>query len=153
MFSNMVASLVMHEKVETTQPKAKELKRIAERTISWGTSVAELTAKGRDKLNAAEKAKIVHATRMAGRVIKSRKALEKLFGEIAPRFSGRPGGYTRLLKTRTRIGDAAPMALVALVGSEAKAAKAAPAPAGDDKAAAKKKPVKKTAKKSEEAST
>jgi large subunit ribosomal protein L17 len=119
MFSNMVASLVMHGKIETTEPKAKELKRIAERTISWGTSVAELTAKGRDKQTAADKAKIVHAMRMARRVLRSSEALDKLFGEVAAMMSERPGGYTRLLKTRTRLGDATQMSIVALVGTEA----------------------------------
>jgi large subunit ribosomal protein L17 len=121
LFSNLVASLVLHGKIETTQPKAKELKRIADRTISWGTSVAELTAKGRDKLSADEKAKIVHAMRMARRVLRSSEALDKLFGEVAQSLKTRPGGYTRLLKTRTRIGDAAPMSIVAIVSAEAAA--------------------------------
>lgn len=118
MFSNMLASLVMHERIETTDAKAKELKRIADRAISWGTSVGDLTAKGRAKLDAAEKARVVHAMRMAGRVMKSAEALEKLFSEVAPRFRGRPGGFTRVLKTRIRVGDAAPMSFVELVGRE-----------------------------------
>ena len=142
MFSNMVASLVLHGKIETTEPKAKELKRLADRTISWGTSVGELTAKGRDKMTAAEKAQVVHAMRMAGRVLKQKDALEKLFHEVAPGYRGRNGGYTRLLKTRQRVGDAAPMSLVELVAADAKPeAKAAePEP---KKKAAKAKPAKK----------
>ena len=144
MFSNMVASLVLHGKIETTVPKAKELRRLADRTISWGTSVASLTAKGRDKLSADEKAKIVHAMRMAGRVIRSSEALHKLFGEVAPAVAHRAGGYTRLLKTRTRIGDAAPMSIVAIVGSE-DAAKDEPKADKAEKAD-KKKPAKKSAK-------
>ena len=108
MFSNMVASLVMHERIETTEPKAKELKRLADRTISWGTSVGDLTAKGRDKLDREERARIVHAMRMARRVLRSEEALAKLFAEVAPRFRGRTGGFTRILKTRVRPGDAAP---------------------------------------------
>lgn len=147
MFSNMVASLVLHGKIETTVPKAKELRRLADRTISWGTSVASLTAKGRDKLSAAEKAKIVHAMRMAGRVIRSSEALHKLFGEVAPAVADRHGGYTRLLKTRTRLGDAAPMSIVALVGSEVEAKEEPKA----EKAEGKKKPAK-AAKKSAEKS-
>jgi len=150
MFSNMVASLLLHGKIETTQPKAKELRRLADRTISWGTSVASLTAKGRDKLSADEKAKIVHAMRMAGRVIRSSEALHKLFGEVAPAVADRAGGYTRLLKTRTRLGDAAPMSIVALVGSEAEA-KEAPKAEKSEKAEGKKKPAK-AAKKSVEKS-
>ena len=130
MFSNMLASLVIHERVETTDAKAKELKRLADRTISWGTSVGDLTAKGRDKLDESEKARVVHAMRMAGRWIKSSEALTKLFGEVAPRFRGRPGGFTRVLKTRTRIGDAAPMSFVELVDRPKPEPKAAPAPEG-----------------------
>ncbi|MBI4508525.1 MAG: 50S ribosomal protein L17 [Deltaproteobacteria bacterium] len=115
MFSNMVTSLVLNERIETTEPKAKELKRLADRTIAWGTSVGDLLAKGRDKLDAEERARLVHAMRMAQRVVRSRAALEKLFGEVAPRFRGRSGGFTRVLKTRVRTGDAAPMAFVELV--------------------------------------
>jgi large subunit ribosomal protein L17 len=148
MFSNMVASLVMHGKIETTQPKAKELKRIAERTISWGTSVAELTAKGRDKQTPADKAKIVHAMRMARRVLRSSEALDKLFGEVAAMMSERPGGYTRLLKTRTRLGDAVQMSIVALVGAEMP--KETKVEKKDDDAAPKKAKARKS-KKSEEA--
>src|SRR4029077_1755936 len=128
MFSNMVASLVLHERIETTTPKAKELKRLADRTISWGTSVGDLTAKGRDKLDAGEKARVVHAMRMAGRVIKSEEALEKLFGEVAPRFRGRPGGFTRVLKTRTRTGDAVEMSFVELIPAAQPEVVAEPAP-------------------------
>lgn len=130
MFSNMVASLVMYGRIETTDTKAKVIKRIADRTISWGTSVSELVAKGRDKQSAAEKAKIVHAMRMAGRVIRSSEALEKLFGDVAPRFKGRAGGYTRVLKTRFRVGDAVSMSFVELVVGDKKA-EPAPSPTPD----------------------
>lgn len=152
MFSNMVASLLLHGKIETTEPKAKELRRIADKTISWGTSVVSLTAKGRDKLDAAEKAKVVHAMRMAGRVLRSSEALHKLFGEVAPKFADRTGGYTRLLKTRVRTGDAAQMSLVSLVGNdlaakeEPKASKDAKAEGADAKKK-KAKPAKKAAEK------
>ncbi len=114
MFSNMLASLVMHERIETTEPKAKELRGLADKTISWGTSVLDLTAKPREKRTTDEKARIVHAIRMARRVLRSDEAIDKLFSEVAPRFKGRPGGYTRILKTRTRRGDAAPMAYIEL---------------------------------------
>ncbi len=133
MFSNMIASLVIHERIETTDSKAKELKRLADRTISWGTSVGELTAKGHDKLAPAEKARIVHAMRMAGRVVKSGEALQKLFGEVAARFKGRPGGYTRVMKTRIRRGDAVSMSFVELIPSDAPPAVEAPAPVEDTK--------------------
>ena len=67
--------------------------------------------------------------RMARSVVKSTEALTKLFHEVAPRFVGRPGGFTRILKTRTRVGDAAPMAFIELVGSQTRA------PAGQKDAA------------------
>lgn len=151
MFSNMLASLVIHERIETTDAKAKELKRLADRTISWGTSVGDLTAKGRAKLDAAEKAQVVHAMRMAGRYIKSAEALEKLFGEVAPRMRGRPGGFTRVLKTRIRVGDAAPMSFVELVGRELPTEDKASDKGGKKAKAEGEAKPKRKAKKSEEA--
>jgi large subunit ribosomal protein L17 len=115
MYSNMVASLIAHGRIETTEAKAKELRRVAERAITWGASVSELTRKERKELSEAERSNIVHAKRMARRVVKDTDALSKLFDEVGPRYAGRPGGYTRILKTRTRRGDAAPMAFVELV--------------------------------------
>ena len=114
MFSNMLASLVMHERIETTEPKAKELRSLADKTISWGKSVADVTSKPRDKRTDADKQRIVHAIRQAKRVLRSDEAIEKLFSDVGARFNGRNGGYTRLLKTRTRRGDNAPMAFLEL---------------------------------------
>jgi len=150
MFSNMLASLITHERIETTVPKAKELRTIAEKTITWGTSVLDLTSKPVDKRSTAEKARIVHAMRMARKVMHSEDAVTRLFREIAPRFKGRPGGYTRILKTRIRRGDAAPMALIELVVRAEKAAEvaAAPeAPAAEVEAEADEKPGKPAKKK------
>jgi large subunit ribosomal protein L17 len=139
MYSNMVAALVEYGKIETTEAKAKELRTIADRTIHWGVGVAELVQRGTKKLSDIERARVVHAKRMARRVLKNEDALDKLFAEIAPRLTGHPGGYTRVLKTRTRIGDAAPMALVALVAQdEGAAAKAEPAKAEKGEKAEKK---------------
>jgi large subunit ribosomal protein L17 len=129
MYSNMVAALVEHGKIETTEAKAKELRTIADRTIHWGVGVSELVQRGTKKLNDIERARVVHAKRMARRVLKDEAALDKLFAELAPKLTGHPGGYTRVLKTRTRIGDAAPMALVALVAQDDGGAKAEPAKA------------------------
>lgn len=163
MFSNMLASLVMHERIETTEPKAKELRSLADKTISWGKSVADVTSKPRDKRTDADKQRIVHAIRQAKRVLRSDEAIEKLFSDVGARFNGRNGGYTRLLKTRTRRGDAAPMAFLELTvmaekpeptpapveaeadaeGAPKKAPKAAKAPKAEASAA---KPAKKTAK-------
>jgi large subunit ribosomal protein L17 len=150
MFSNMLASLVMHERIFTTVPKAKELRRIADRTISWGASVTDITAKPQDKRSTDERARLVHAIRMARRVLRSEEALEKLFGDVAARFIGRPGGYTRVLKSNFRKGDAAPMALIELVVMRAPEAEAAePAPAADEGKGKKAKAPKAKAEKAE----
>ncbi len=115
MFSNMVAALVTHGRIETTVAKAKELRRIAERTINWGVSVSELLEKDQAKLSNDDKAKVVHARRMAKRVLRDKDALKKLFDELAPECAKRPGGYTRVLRSRNRRGDAAPMAYIEIL--------------------------------------
>jgi large subunit ribosomal protein L17 len=114
LFANLVTSLFLHGRIETTEAKAKELRRFADATIGWGVSVHELVAKG-EKMSAAEKVKVVHAKRMARKTVRTREAMARLFNEIGPHFAERNGGYTRVLKTRIRKGDAAPMALVELV--------------------------------------
>jgi len=115
LFNNLVTSLLTHGRIETTEAKAKDLRSFADATIGWGVKVHALVAKG-DKVTPAERAKVVHARRMARQTVKTREALDKLFTEIGPHFADRNGGYTRVLKTRTRKGDAAPMAFVELVG-------------------------------------
>lgn len=111
----MVTSLLLHGRIETTEAKAKELRMFAEPVITWGISVHAIIAKG-DKATPAERAQIVHAKRQARLTVKTREALDKLFSEIGPHFATRKGGYTRILKTRVRKGDAAPMAFIELVG-------------------------------------
>jgi len=115
LFNNLVTSLLLHGRIETTTAKAKELRRFADATIWWGVSVQALVAKG-EKANPAERARLVHARRMARKTVRTRDAMDRLFGEIGSHFAARKGGYTRMLKTRVRKGDAAPMALVELVG-------------------------------------
>jgi len=100
MYRNLVTSLLEHERVETTDAKAKEVRRLADRMITLG------------------KRGDLHARRRAMRVIRSRDVAAKVFGELADRFRGRAGGYTRVLKTRFRVGDAAQMSLVALLGAD-----------------------------------
>lgn len=116
MYRNMVTSLLEHERITTTEAKAKELRRFAERTITRGLSIQELLSKPEADRTPADKARIVHAYRMAGRLVRSREILNKLFTEIAPRYASRGGGYTRIVKTAPRAGDAARMAIIELVG-------------------------------------
>ncbi|MCY4399735.1 MAG: 50S ribosomal protein L17 [Gemmatimonadetes bacterium] len=94
---NLAMSLFRHERITTTTAKAKELRPYAERLISL--------AKRGD----------LHARRQAARRVADREVLGKLFDEIGPRYEGRPGGYTRILKLGNRKGDAADMALIELV--------------------------------------
>lgn len=115
LFNNLVTSLLTYGRIETTCAKAKELRGFADATIARAISVHSLIAKG-DSASPGERAQIVHARRMARQSVMTRTALERLFSEIAPHFATRKGGYTRVLKTRVRKGDAAPMALVELVG-------------------------------------
>jgi large subunit ribosomal protein L17 len=116
LFANLVTALVTHGRIETTQAKAKDLRLFADATIKWGIDAAPLLAKG-EKISAADRAKVIHAKRMARKVIRTRDAMARLFGEIGPHFAEKKGGgYTRVLKTRIRKGDAAPMALVELIG-------------------------------------
>ncbi len=115
LFNNLVTSLLTYGRIETTEAKAKDLRGFADATISWGISVHELVAK-RESASKEERAKIVHAFREARKTVKTPAALARLFSEIGPHFASRKGGYTRLLKTRVRKGDAAPMAFVELVG-------------------------------------
>lgn len=114
MLNNMVTSLVEHGAIKTTLPKAKEARKLAEKIITLGKKGG------------------LHNIRLAGRVVKNRELLQKIFGEYAERYANRPGGYTRIVKLGFRRGDAAEMALLELVDRPAKVtAPAAEAPAAE----------------------
>ncbi|OGQ26010.1 MAG: 50S ribosomal protein L17 [Deltaproteobacteria bacterium RBG_16_71_12] len=100
LFRNMATALFRHERIETTIPKAKELRIFAERLITLA------------------KAGDLHARRQAHRDIRDQDVLSKLFSDIGPRFKTRNGGYTRITKSRVRKGDNAPLSILELVGSE-----------------------------------
>jgi large subunit ribosomal protein L17 len=97
MLRNMCVSLLTHEAIKTTLPKAKELRRVVEPLITMGKSPS------------------LANKRLAFSRLRDRDAVVKLFGELGPRYEKRPGGYTRILKMGFRAGDAAPMAFVELV--------------------------------------
>jgi len=115
LFSNLVAALFTHERIRTTDTKAKETRRLAERTITWARRLGPVLTKAPDKRTPEESARVVHAVRMARRVVRDRIAVVKLFDEIGPRYLSRHGGYTRIVKIGARPGDAAPMSLLELV--------------------------------------
>jgi large subunit ribosomal protein L17 len=128
LFSNLVAALLTNERIRTTDAKAKETRRLAERTITWARRVGDILVKKADRRSVEESARVVHAVRMARRILRDRTAVTKLFDEIAPRYAARRGGYTRILKIGQRPGDAAPMSLLELMpadGSSASPAKPA----------------------------
>lgn len=100
MFANMANSLIEHEIIKTTVPKAKELRRVAEPLITLA------------------KTDSVANRRLAFSRLRSKAAVGKLFTELGPRYQERPGGYTRILKAGYRKGDAAPVAYIELVGRE-----------------------------------
>ena len=102
MLRNMATSLVLHERIETTVPKAKELRGIVDRMITLG------------------KRGDLHARRMAASYLFDDEAVSKVFGDLADRFRTRPGGYTRILKKGFRFGDGADIALLELVDFQVK---------------------------------
>jgi large subunit ribosomal protein L17 len=97
MYRNMAASLIEHETIRTTVPKAKELRRVVEPLITLAKEDG------------------VANRRLAFSRLRSKQSVGKLFNELGPRFKTRPGGYLRILKTGHRAGDAAPMAIVQLL--------------------------------------
>ena len=135
LFSNLVAALLTNERIQTTDAKAKETRRLAERTITWARRVGDILSKKADRRTPDESARVVHAVRMARRVVRDRLAVTKLFDDIAPRFAARRGGYTRIVKIGQRPGDAAPMSLLELIPDDAP--KAAPTAKGSEKSADK----------------
>jgi large subunit ribosomal protein L17 len=130
LFSNLVAALFTNERIRTTDAKAKETRRLAERTITWARRLGDVLIKKPEKRSPEESARVVHAVRMARRMVRDRVAVLKLFDEIGPRYLSRAGGYTRIVKIGQRPGDAAPMSLLELIpdeGAPAKKSEEAPA--------------------------
>jgi large subunit ribosomal protein L17 len=110
MLRNMCVSLIRHEAIKTTVPKAKELRRVVEPLITLGREPT------------------VANKRLAFSRLRDNAAVTKLFADLGPRFKARPGGYTRILKMGFRVGDNAPMAYVELVDRPEPVVPAAPGP-------------------------
>ncbi len=115
MFRNMVTSLLEHGGIRTTVAKAKELRRFVEPTITQSVRVQSIVAKAESDRTPQERARLVHAMRLAGRYVHDRQVLRRLFYDIGPVMKDRPGGYTRIVKLGRRVGDGAPMARIELV--------------------------------------
>jgi len=99
LYRNLVAELLSHDRIKTTDEKAKEIRRFADRMVTLGKSGT------------------LAARRRAVAFVRDRKAVQRLFSDIAERFKDRPGGYTRIVKLGTRAGDAASMSLIELTGT------------------------------------
>ncbi len=97
MLRNLVKDLVKHESINTTQARAKEMRKLAERIITYGKKGS------------------IHHRRLAFSVLQDKTLVKKVFDELAPKFQERSGGYTRIMKTGFRRGDCAPMAIIQFV--------------------------------------
>jgi large subunit ribosomal protein L17 len=97
LLANLAIGLIMHGRIETTVAKTKALRPVAEKLITLG------------------KKQDINARRQAAAILDNKEAVKKLFDEVAPQFDGRNGGYTRIIRTDVRRGDAAPMAIIELV--------------------------------------
>ena len=125
MLCNMVMSLFDHERITTTDAKAKEARRLAERLITRARKgytahqeVQKLKDAGKDDEARQQAAVALAHWRQAGRYVRKLTTLKKLFEELAPKFIGRNGGYTRIIKMDNRLGDNARTVLLELVGTE-----------------------------------
>jgi large subunit ribosomal protein L17 len=129
MFRNLTANLILHEKIETTDAKAKELRRVAERLITKARRLGEVAYTPQTELNPAQKARRLAVQRAIGAYIprwgvriekggdsKKVDLVEKVMVDLAKRFSERNGGYTRIVKFGPRRGDNAPISIIEFVG-------------------------------------
>ena len=132
MFRNLTANLVLHERIETTDAKAKELRRVAERLITKARRLGEVSYTPFEKLSEKDKARRLATKRLISSFLprwgtkttkggESQKVdlVEKVLVDLAKRFDGRPGGYTRIIKVGLRRGDNAPLAIIELVAAGA----------------------------------
>ncbi len=121
MLRNMVTSVIKHERIRTTDTRAKELKKLAEKMITLGKKGS------------------LHARRQALAVVRDKETVGKLFGELTERYRNRAGGYTRIVKAGYRYGDNAPVSILEFISDEKKKEKAKPKAKAKAKAKAKEK--------------
>ena len=120
MLRNMVTSVIKHERIKTTDTKAKEIRKLAEKMITLGKKGS------------------LHARRQALAVVRDKDMVGKLFGELTERYRNRAGGYTRIVKAGYRYGDNAPVSILEFIADEKKKEKAKTKAKGTTKAKAKK---------------
>jgi len=137
MLRNLTANLITHERIETTDAKAKELRRVAERLITKATRLGKVAYSAQADLAPGEKAKRLHVERLVGSFIprwgvtsEGNKVdiINKVMVDLSKRFEGRPGGYTRITKLGPRRGDGAAMSIIEFIDAAPPADKAVEAP-------------------------
>jgi large subunit ribosomal protein L17 len=159
MLRALTANLIAHERIETTDAKAKELRRVAERVITKARRLGAIAYTPSDKLSLADRARRLAAQQQVGKFLQrftvvtesaddSEKIdlIEKVFVDLAARYKDRAGGYTRIMKVGNRRGDNAPMSIIELVDRDKKVARAEAGSAAETKAAPKAKAAAKPAK-------
>jgi large subunit ribosomal protein L17 len=112
LFRGLIRSLFIHERIRTTEAKAKAVRPLAERMVTLGRRAHHALQQGDTREN---RIKALHYRRMALAYLPDDGVIRKLFDDLAPRYSDRDGGYTRILKLGNRMGDAAPVVLVEFV--------------------------------------
>ncbi len=148
MFRNLAANLINHERILTTDAKAKELRRVAERLITKARRLGSVAYRPHGELSPTERVRRLHVSRLIGRFVPRwgverdgetrRDLIEKVMVELSQRFAERPGGYTRIVKVGRRRGDGASMSVVEFVDTpdlaelEEQAAEASAAEATDE---------------------
>lgn len=139
MLRNLAANLITHERIETTEAKAKELRRVAEKLITKATRLGKVAYTPQAELNAGEKAKRLHVSRLVSAYVPrwgvNREGtkvdvVEKVMVELSKRFETRPGGYTRSTKLGPRRGDGAAMVIIEFIDAAAPQDKVIAAPTG-----------------------
>src|SRR6185437_12748788 len=138
MLRNLAANLITHERIETTDAKAKELRRVAERLITKAARLGKVAHTAQGELSAADKARRLHASRLVSSYVprwgvngEGHKVdiVEKILVDLTRRFEGRAGGYTRIIKLGPRRGDGAHMCIIEFVDAKPPQDKAPAAPA------------------------
>ncbi|HZF47269.1 MAG TPA: 50S ribosomal protein L17 [Polyangiaceae bacterium] len=137
MLRNLTANLITHERIETTDAKAKELRRVAERLITKATRLGKVAYSAQADLAPGDKARRLHAERLVGSYIprwgvttdgNKVDIINKVMVELSKRFEGRPGGYTRITKLGPRRGDGASMSIIEFIDAAPPADKVVEAP-------------------------
>lgn len=144
MLRNLAANLITHERIETTDAKAKELRRVAERLITKAARLGKVAYTPQSELSTADKSRRLHASRLVSSFVprwgvntegSKVDIVEKVLVDLTKRFEGRAGGYTRIIKLGPRRGDGAPMSIIEFIDAKPPEDKVVAAPTGSTETA------------------